>query len=63
MKKFFAIVAVAAFVFAACGQKQEKTEAPADSTATQTEQVVEEQVVEEVVDTTAAVEPTAEVAE
>jgi len=48
MKKLFAIVAVAAFVFAACGQK--KAEEPVA-----TEPVAEEQVVvEEPVDTTVA---------
>ncbi len=47
MKKLFAILAVAAFVFAACGQKKAETEAPV------TETTVEEVVVEEpVVDTT-----------
>ncbi len=47
MKKLFAILAVVAFVFAACGPKAETTE-NCDSTA------VEETVVEEVVaDTTA----------
>ncbi len=51
MKKLFAILAVSAFVFAACGQKAE-TEEP----------VVEEAVVEEVVVDEPVVEETAEVA-
>ena len=53
MKKLFAIVAVAAFVFAACGQKK-------DEEPVVTEPVVEEVTVEEpVVDSTAVV-PVAE---
>jgi len=53
MKKLFAIVAVAAFVFAACGQK--KAEEPVV-----TEPVVEEVTVEEPVVDTTAVAPVAE---
>lgn len=52
MKKLFAILAVSAFVFAACGQKAE-TEEP----------VVEEAVVEEAVVEEPVAEETAEVAE
>ena len=49
MKKLFAIVAVAAFVFAACGQKKAETEPVV------TETPVEEVTVQEpAVDTTAA---------
>lgn len=48
MKKLFAILAVAAFVFAACGQKKAETEVVAPETT------VEEVVVEEPVDTTVA---------
>ena len=53
MKKLFAILAVSAFVFAACGQKAE-TEEPVVEEAVAEEVVVEEPVVEE---------PTAEVVE
>ena len=50
MKKLFAIVAVAAFVFAACGQKKAETEPVV--TETPVEEVVA--VDEPVVDTTVA---------
>lgn len=53
MKKLFAILAVSAFVFAACGQKAETEEPVVEETVVE-EVVVEEPVVEE---------PTAEVAE
>ncbi len=46
MKKLFAILAVSAFVFAACGQKAE-TEEPAQEEAVVEETVVEEPVAEE----------------
>ena len=64
MKKLFAILAVSAFVFAACGNKAE-TEATEDTTAVATEEVVEApaQDTTAVADTTAAeaTEATAEV--
>lgn len=46
MKKLFAILAVSAFVFAACGQKAE-TEEPVVEEAVVEEVVVDEPVVEE----------------
>lgn len=60
MKKLFAILAVSAFVFAACGNKAE-TEATEDTTAVVTEEVVEAPVQDttaQAVDTTAAAETT-----
>lgn len=52
MKKLFAILAVAGFVFAACGQK--KADAPATDTAVD-QIIVEEEVVETPIDTTAVI--------
>ena len=46
MKKLFAILAVSAFVFAACGQKAE-TEEPVVEEAVVEEAVIEERVAEE----------------
>lgn len=60
MKKLFAILAVSAFVFAACGNKAE-TEATEDTTAVVTEEVAEAPVQDtaaQAVDTTAAAETT-----
>lgn len=60
MKKLFAILAVSAFVFAACGNKAE-TEATEDTTAVVTEEVAEAPVQDtaaQAVDTTAKAETT-----
>ena len=60
MKKLFAILAVSAFVFAACGQKAE-TEEPAVEEAVVEETVVEEPVAEETAEVVEGEEAASEV--